>query len=238
MKKQSTNRAYNFSDSELYLECKQRISFAKRDLAEFQSYGYSEERLITFENNCEKFANLPSDDELLGTQMLLTEKKYKAAEKLRTAIRSVMMRVAMKYNNRSGRYRRFGTAKLGDMSDPHLLFCGRRVARVARQQIPFLSDVGLNEILIQKVVEATQGFENAVHIQKDKVAERDIAVESRTALGNIIYKEMVILSNIGKDIWVEKDAVRYEQYVIYESNAEQKRARKARLAAEEANKST
>lgn len=30
-----------------------------------------------------------------------------------------MTRVAMKFNNRTGRYRKFGTAKLGDMTDPN-----------------------------------------------------------------------------------------------------------------------
>ena len=43
---------------------------------------------------------------------------------------------------------------------------------------------------------------------------------------------MVDVCNIGKDIWVEKDPVKYEQYCIYESNNEQKKARKQRLAAE------
>ena len=94
---------------------------------------------------CDKLRALPDDDELVGDQMVTTEKKYKAAENLKTAIRSVMTRVAIKYTNRSGRYRKFGTAKMGDMTDAQLLFCGRRVARVARQQIDFLEDVGVNE---------------------------------------------------------------------------------------------
>ena len=34
------------------------------------------------------------------------------------------------------------------------------------------------------------------------------------------------LCNIGKDIWAERDPVKYEQYTIYESNNDQKVARK------------
>ena len=109
--------------------------------------------------------------------MLSTEKKSKAAERLKSAIRSIMTRVAIKYNNRSGRYRKFGTAKMGDMTDAQLLFCGRRVARVARQQIDFLAEVGVSENNIQKVLDACRNFENALNIQQDKVSERDIAVE-------------------------------------------------------------
>ena len=143
-----------------------------------------------------------------------------------------MTRVTMKFSNRTGRYRKFGTAKMGDMTDAQLLFCGRRVARVARQQIDFLSDVGVNENVINKVVDATTAFENALNIQQDRVADRDIAVERRVDVGNLIYKEMVTLCDIGKDIWAETDLAKYENYAIYESNNDQKIKRKEQLKAE------
>ena len=228
MKKQATNRQYNFPDADLYLQCMERIKYASRDVKHFEQYGYSKERLSKFKALCDKFRKLPDDDELVGDQMVVTEKKYKTAEKLKTAIRSIMTRVAIKYNNRSGRYRKFGTAKMGDMTDAQLLFCGRRVARVARQQIDFLADVGVNENNIQRVMDACRNFENALNIQQDRVADRDISVERRTDQGNKLYTEMVVLCNIGKDIWVETDPVKYEHYTIYESNNEQKKARKVR----------
>ncbi|MEZ4986426.1 MAG: hypothetical protein R2795_15535 [Saprospiraceae bacterium] len=230
MKKQPVNRKYNFPDAELYVQCMERIKYAQRDLAHLTQYGYDAQRLQAFLNKCEHFQQLPDDDETLGDQMLTTEKKYAAAEKLKGAIRSVMTRVSMKYNNRSGRYRKFGTAKMGDMTDAQLLFCGRRVARVARQQLDFLAEVGVNEHVIQKVTEACRLFENAMNIQQDKVAERDIAVEIRTEKGNVLYDELVTLCNIGKDIWAEIDPIKYEQYTIYESNNDQKLARKEREA--------
>ncbi len=226
MKKQAGHRQYNFPDADLYLQCMERIKYAHRDIKHFDKYGYDKERLVAFKSMCDKFRALPDDDELVGDQMVVTDKKYNAAEKLKTAIRSIMTRVAIKYTNRSGRYRKFGTAKLGDMTDAQLLFCGRRVARVARQQIDFLADVGINENNIGRVVEACKKFENALNIQQDKIADRDISVERRVEQGNKLYQEMIVLCNIGKDIWVETDTVKYEQYTIYESNNDQKIARK------------
>ena len=233
MKKQSAHRQYNFPDADLYLQCQERIKYAQRDIATFTQYGYDAGRLKGFISLCDKFRALPDDDELLGDQMITTEKKYKAAESLKTAIRSLMTRVAMKYNNRSGRYRKFGTAKMGDMTDAQLIFCGRRVVRVARQQIDFLADVGVNENVIKRVTDATRDFEKAVNIQQDKVADRDISVERRIEQGNKLYEELVTLCNIGKDIWVERDPVKYENYCIYESNNEQKKTRKAKLEEEQ-----
>ena len=230
MKKQSVHRQYNFPDADLYLLCMERIRDAHRDLEFFVQYGYSLDRLKAFKNQCDQFNTLPDDDELVGEQMLMTEKKDSASEKLKTAIRSLMTRVAMKYNNRSGRYRKFGTAKMGDMTDAQLLFCGRRVVRVARAQIDFLAEVGVNENLIQRVVESHQDFENALNIQQDKIADRDISVERRIEQGNKLYQELIVLCNIGKDIWAERDVTKYENYTIYESNNDQKLARKAKLA--------
>jgi len=232
MKKQAGNRQYNFPDADLYLQCMERIKYAHRDIVQFEQYGYDKERLVKFKVMCDKLRALPDDDELVGDQMVTTEKKYKAAENLKTAIRSVMTRVAIKYTNRSGRYRKFGTAKMGDMTDAQLLFCGRRVARVARQQIDFLEEVGVNEKNISRVVDACRDFENALNIQQDKVSDRDISVERRVEQGNKLYNEMIVLCNIGKDVWAENDKVKYEQYCIYESNNDQKKARKAKLKKE------
>ncbi|MFK7775167.1 MAG: hypothetical protein AB8F94_23715 [Saprospiraceae bacterium] len=232
MKKQAVNRMHNFPDADLYLQSMDRIRFALRDIKEFEKYGYDKQRLKTFQINCEKLRDLPDDDEMVGDQMIVTDKKYKSSEKLKSSIRSLMTRVNMKFSNRTGRYRKFGTAKMGDMTDAQLLFCGRRVARVARQQIDFLSDVGVNENVINKVVDATTAFENALNIQQDRVADRDIAVERRVDVGNMIYKEMVTLCDIGKDIWAETDLAKYENYAIYESNNDQKIKRKEQLKAE------
>lgn len=228
MKKQATQRMYNVPDADLYVQCMEHIRYAHRDIEFFQQYGYDIERLKGFGALCQKFNAMPDDDEMVGDQMLMTEKKNDAAERLKTAIRSLMTRVEMKYNNRSGRYRKFGTAKMGDMTDPQLLFCGRRVVRVARQQIDFLEDVGMNETIIQRVLDACRDFETALNIQQDRIADRDIAVENRTEQGNKMYQELVVLCNIGKDIWAEKDQVKYEQYCLYESNNDQKLARKER----------
>jgi hypothetical protein len=229
MKKQNIHRAHNFPDADLYQSCAQAIRQVQRDLLEFKQYGFGEDKLMGFMNQCEKFRQMPDDDEMVGDQMLVTEKKYETAERLKQTIRSIMTRVEMKFSNRGGRYRKFGTAKMGDMTDPQLLFCGRRVVRVARNQIDFLSDVGVNETLILRVQEACTAFETALNIQQDRIADRDIGVELRIEQGNKIYGLLIEVCQIGKDIWVDKDELKYEQYCIYESNNDQKIARKNSL---------
>lgn len=228
MKKQYQNRNYNTQDADLYQWCTEALRLSQRDKELFQQYGYTQERWNTFKTMCDVFHQLPDDDEMVGEQMISTEKKNQAAENLKTAIRGVMTRVAIKFHDKTGRYRKFGTAKLGDMSDAQLLFCGRRVVRVARAQIDFLAETGLNENVLKRVSDACTAFENAMNIQQDRLHERDIAVERRMDQGNKIYTELVTVCNIGKDIWATRDRVKYDQYCIYESNNEQKKERKQR----------
>lgn len=231
MKKQNVHRKHNYPDADLHFQCLEKLRAANRDYDHFKQYGFDMERLKKFKALCDRFRELPDDDELLGDQMILTEKKYKAADKLRAAIRSLMTRVKLKYNDRTGRYRKFGASKLGDMTDAQLLFCARRAVRVARQQIDFIEEVGVNENVLLKIINAAQEFENAVNLQQDKLSDRDIGVEARIEKGNVLYDELVTLCNIGKDIWDNKDMAKYEQYCLYESNNEQKKARKKKEAA-------
>jgi hypothetical protein len=223
MKKQYLNRNYNMQDSDLYLQAMERIRYAHRDAEDFKTYGFGLDRIKVLLNHIETFRNLPDDDELLGDQMTATERKDKASHELRVAIRGIMTRVAMKFHDKTGRYRKFGTSKLSDMSDPQLLFCGRRVVRVARQLIDFLDGTGLNDMQIQRVLNACTDLENTLNVQQDRMHDRDIHVETRIEKGNHIYQELVILCDIGKDVWAETDKTKYEQYCIYESNAEYKK---------------
>lgn len=223
MKKQTTNRKHNWPDADLYMHCVSAIRLASRDLEYFTNYGYDAQRLKGFQAKVKKFIDLPDDDEMVGDQMLATEKKNKSREKLKNAIRSLMTRVSMKFSNRTGRYRKFGTSKMGDMTDAQLIFCGRRVVRVARSQYDWLAEVGVNEDLLRRITEANQEFERLTNLQIDRVSERDIAVERRVDDGNHIYDELVILANIGKDIWHDKDEDKYMQYCLYESNNDYKK---------------
>lgn len=230
MKKQNIQRKHNYPDADLHQQVLERLRYAHRDLSEFEQYSFGIERMKKLKAMADRFRDLPDDDELVGEQMILSEKKYKASDDLQAAVRSLMTRVALKFNNRTGRYRKFGATKLGDMTDAQLIFCARRVVRVARQQIDFLEEVGVNEKILSRISDACQFFENAVNLQQDKVADRDIGVERRIELGNELYDELVVLCDIGKDIWDNRDKSKYENYCLYESNNDQKKARKAKLA--------
>ena len=236
MKKQTIFRDYNCSDAELYVLAMEVAQLVQKDADRFAKMGIDAARLTAYRDICQRFKECPDDDEMIGEQMVFTEKKNAACDELRNAIRAVMNRVATIFSNRTGRYRKFGTAKMGDMSDAQLLFCGRRVARVARQQMPLLDGSGLLEGHILRVQDAVETMERRMNLQQDKLHDRDIAVELRSVTGNQLYSEFVAICHIGKLIWKPEVRAKYEHFVIFESNNEQKKARKKKL--EEENKKT
>ncbi len=229
MKKQTIFRDYNCSDAELYVLGMEILQLVRKDADRFAKMGIDETRLTAYTHICQRFKDCPDDDEMVGEQMVFTEKKNAAVDELQNAIRAVMNRVATVFSNRTGRYRQFGTAKMGDMSDPQLLFCGRRVVRVARQQMPLLEGSGLLDGHNLRVQEAVETLERRMNLQQDKLHDRDIAVELRSVTGNELYREFVAICHIGKMIWKPEVRAKYEHFVIYESNNEQKKARKKKL---------
>ena len=80
MKKQDLNRKYNITDADFYVRCMETARYASRDIEEFKKHGYAAEKVTGFIAQCEKFRNMPDDDEMVGDQMIVTEKKYDAAE--------------------------------------------------------------------------------------------------------------------------------------------------------------
>lgn len=234
MRKQGFHRKFNFPDADLYAMVVERLKHAQRDFKEFKDFGMTMTKLKGIQSRVLQFYNLPNDDELVGIQMVVTDKKYDKANLLKSAIRAIMTRVAIKYGQRSGRYRTYGTAKMSDMTDAQLLFCGRRVARVGRKQLALLAETGLNENALMRVQKAANDFEKSMNIQQDKVADRDIAVEKRVILANKIYDDLIQLSDIGKSIWDNQNKTYYEQYAIYESNNDQKKKRKKASSSKDA----
>ena len=91
MRKQEVHRKFNFPDADLYVRCAETARYAARDIEEFKKYGYAAEKLTGFINQCEKFKNLPDDDELVGDQMIVTEKNMMPPKNSKMPYPSVLL---------------------------------------------------------------------------------------------------------------------------------------------------
>ena len=131
MKKKEVFRTFNFSDAVLITKGKEKIAFMKRDATKFAGFGITNTNLDNLENSITAFSEGITDIEALSDQTEVTAIKDAKAEELRVAIRDLMTRVELKFDQGTAKYRKFGTDTLSKQSDAELLITGKRVVRVA-----------------------------------------------------------------------------------------------------------
>ena len=143
MKKKEAVRAYNFSDGKLVTTVNEKIAFIRRDAAEFNGFGITSAMVDALESQTNLFSNTATDVELAGNQTEVTATKEALAEQLRGAIRAIMSRVVLKYEEQTAKYKKFGTEALSQQSDAQLLVIASRVVRVGTEM---LADLAVNDL--------------------------------------------------------------------------------------------
>ena len=116
MKKKEVQLNFRIKIENFYSVIKARIGFMRRDKDEFVKYGISEDKINDVDNELEVFAEIPTDDELVGAQVQATQEKDTLAEKVRDTITGIMTRVINKYGTGSGYYRKFGVNGISNLT--------------------------------------------------------------------------------------------------------------------------
>lgn len=217
-KKKEVKRNYHFSDGWLITLCNRVIVFILRDIVQFTGYGVNAAAVDDYRDQINTFEEFPTDIELAGTQRTKTEEKNAAIETEKTAIRAIMARVSTVYAPGTPKYDSFGTKGMDQMTDSDTLLCGRRVARMATENLAALAGTGLTALIITDLTTKCQAVEDAIAAQEDAIAKRDIATQSRIELGNAIYDKLMNLCGFGQAIWADIDEAKYNDYVIYNTS--------------------
>lgn len=215
MKKKEVIRLFNFADAVLVTKGKEKIAFMRRDAVEFEKFGITNSQVTLLEASIENFADRITDVESLGNQTETTTLKEAKAEDLRVAIRAVMTRVALKFNDTSAKYAKFGTDTLSKQTDADLFMTGKRVVRVANIYLSDLAEKGLTPAMLTAITTLCHDFENLIIDVKIKIGERDIMQEQRVEAANAIYSTLVSYTNTGQSIWTTSNVAKYNDYVLY-----------------------
>lgn len=219
MKKKELFRLYNFSDGKLVTIGKEKIAFMRRDLVEFEKYGIKEPNLEDLETRIDGFLDTETDVEAVNTLKSTTTAKDTRAEELRVAIREVMARVILVFEEGSPNYKKFGTEALSQQLDSDLLITSKRVVRVANEFLAMLAPHGVTTEMINVIVDLRNKFEDLIVDVKVKIGERDTQQQLRVEKGNAIYEVLAKYCGIGINIWTTKDVAKYNDYVIYNTTS-------------------
>lgn len=218
MPKTPSIRNYNFPDADLKQRVDSAILSITRDITDFKKRGVNTATLDALAAKNEAFADLPTDEELLGQKTTATENKDAAATVLKEQIRSIRGMADDKFKGK-GLYRSFGFEGMDEMTDNDLHRLGKRVFRVGIAQQANMLANGLTVAVLTALNDATTNFDTLIDEQDDAIKARDIAAEIRVNAGNELFDEYSRLCNIGKSIYQDTDEAKYNDYVIDSSPA-------------------
>lgn len=214
---EESNSNFNFSYDRLIEICEEKISHMRRDSDEFSVYGIDAAKVDALEEMKDKFADLPTDEELEGEQLEKAETKDSTRKTLEDYLREqIYSRARGLYGDKSAKYRRFGRSKdLGNMSDGQLQSAARKAIRTATELKSELADRGLTDAIIEGLETAYDAFDAAEAAHDKAISDRDIATEARANDANALYKVLVNYCDTGKAIWQSTSEAKYNDYIIY-----------------------
>lgn len=219
MKKQDVVRIYKHSDGTLVTKGLEKVAYMQRDQTEFELYGITADLVDDLKTLINGFSNRLTDVEALGDQTGVTENKDVKAEEIRTAIRSIMSRVALVHAFGTPKYKKFGTEELAHQTDSDLLITAKRVVRVGSEFMANLTANGVTPIMLDALTILSEEFTNLIVDMKMEIGRRDIEQEDRVEAGNAIYTTLVKYTNTGQSIWETSDVAKFNDYVLYNTQS-------------------
>lgn len=214
-KKKESIRVYKFSDALLKQLADQVLANVNRDRAEFKTRGFNEEKQNAVETLIRDFEDRASDDYLEGLKITTTEAKDEAKSEVEKQVRTVFVMAENVFGTASGKYKTFGDPALTRLTDEQLVRNAKGVIKAARLYFQDLTAEGLTNEFLDTLEKNILMFDDSIDVQIAAIRNRDIAVEERVGVGNVLYAELVKLCNTGKDIFYSINEAKYNDYVIY-----------------------
>jgi len=211
-------RTYNLTDSLLKQTADGIVINIERDMDDFTDRGITQDRIDAFKDSIILFDGLPYDDISLGNVIIATQDKDTKGEKLKKAIRSIRTVAENAFGTMDGNYRIYHFDRLNNQPDDIVHRLARSVVEIASQQLisnPEIVTEGLTQTMITNVTLCDVAFDAAIDNQTKVMRKRDTDAQARIKAGNVVFKEMRKLCNVGKDLYYDDDPARYNDYLIY-----------------------
>lgn len=215
MRKTTLKQLFQMSYSALLELNDSCLYLIDRDASVFALFGIGAETITFLTDTGDELRAFRSDEEFLGDMSDATETRDLTADKIKVAIRDVMLRPRMIFGEHNAKYRSFGTLGMDAMNDKDLLHCSERVVRAANQFFDLLEPAGLTQAIVDSLDALTVTFRERINLKNDAVYIRDIGTEGRIEIGNKLYNKIVVMFDIGKTYWADKSEAKYNDYVIY-----------------------
>ena len=215
MASNNLQRKYNMTDNDL---C-ELVSFLCRDilknLSDFEPYGITVGSISHLESLVAAFIDIFPDEYYLLDVMEATESKNNIRESLLNIIRSMNLRVEMKWGRNSSQNQRLISSSVLNLADAELLQVAIYVHSKMTEYLPWLVEQGLTQIMLDEFAKLNENFAMAMNKKADKITDRVNKTTERITKGNEMFDLAATYCNIGKRIYSNKDHSLYKYFLIY-----------------------
>ena len=219
MLKIKVKREFKFSYAELNVLVNSKTSFAMRDSNEFAEYGYTNSKIQAIIAANQELAQLPSDKEMEGEKMLVTEQKDQLVDNLSLAAHKALTVVAVSNPVNSAFFRQFDIGSLTKLNDAELIHEVNKLIAVAEKYQSQLEADGMTLERIAELKSLRDQLSSVITQKNLAESEREITTEQRVVLANKLYRDTANLCNVGKSIWMDQSEARYGDYIIHKSSS-------------------
>ncbi|GAB3826063.1 hypothetical protein [Hymenobacter jeollabukensis] len=219
MKKKAERPHYNMSQPDLVAAAHEKLLYLRRDLADLASYDVSAARLDGLQRLTTDFVALPTEDEGVQATAATTQAKLGARAAALGTMQTIMGKVGLLHHDRTPQYKAFGTSGLQSASDGDLYLGLVRCVRVGRAGLDTYAVKGLTAGLLDQLENENKVLLKQVGEQHDAESRAATATQQRLTAGNALYDELVQLCEAGKAAFVQTDAVKHADYVLYDAPA-------------------
>ncbi len=210
-------RKYKMSDSRLIQLAENMKNSAVRDLSDLEEHGVSTKTLNDLQSAIFNFSSKPTDEELSNGIVLATQNRNSEKAVVMQHIRQISERARVRYGEFDGRFRKYGVDSLSRQGTDELVRTGRRVQRVATEQLEELSTEGISQEMLDSLGCYNRNLDSLIDSQIDAIKNRDIAIDDRISSGNALYAMMITLAAKGKQCWLDLSERRYNDYIATEN---------------------
>jgi hypothetical protein len=191
------------------------VSSANRDFAILSGFGVTHQMINDISAFRGVFVGMPTDVELGAVKVGQTVLKDAKAVEVRSAIRLITVRVALKFGKKSWQLKKFNHGNLSGLSDSDLCRAAGAVVRAATAMLADLASVGLTQAIIDNLKDLNSDFDTLIDTQREAEKDRDKGTQDRRIAANNLYDAVMKVSEAGKAAFKETDEALYNDYVIY-----------------------
>jgi hypothetical protein len=230
MKNQSPKADFKIPLTLFYTFGKTKLRFLRRDLEQLARLGMTAGKLDTLEYELDAWAELRTDEELAGDQMLATQRKEALAGQVREDLTGLLLRAKSHFGPYSAYYHSFRATSVGRLSHRKLLLAGRSIYRRTERYLEELAGEGLTAEMLVELKILLDEYEEAVMLQEDAAADRVTATIERIDRANGMYRLLVKYCRAARQVWGPVSEARYNDFLMYEKTSAKTKKKKAHLA--------